>query len=132
MRTDDLAMQAHETGRAVYSGFSLMSLPAWTELEDDDRKMQIAITKEAIKNRKIDGTAYHKLWSEALSAMGWVIGPAPDAETKQHPGLVSYDKLPAHERQRCAVQSHLIRVSVHLIDDTAKEPKAEAQNAAKK
>ena len=125
-------MQAHEVGRAVYTSFNLMSLPVWGELEDDDRKIQIAITKEAVKNRKIDGAAYHKLWSEALSAMGWVIGPAPDAATKQHPGLVSYDKLPAHERQRCVMQSHLIRVSVQLVNDQEEAKKPDPKNAAPK
>lgn len=120
---NQLAMQVHEVGRSVYGGFNLVPLKQWEEMTEDERAMESAIVAQACGNKKLNGSEFHKLWRQTLSDLGWVIGPAPDAETKQHPGLVDYDKLAVHEKVRCMVQAHLIRVSAGIVTDADEEPK---------
>lgn len=42
----------------------------------------------------------HEAWMSAKRRDGWSYGPTKDAALKTHPCMVSYDRLPAHQKAK--------------------------------
>jgi hypothetical protein len=45
-------------------------------------------------------TVAHKIFCDELSALGWKCGPERNDETKEHPSLVEFDRLPEDEKKQ--------------------------------
>lgn len=118
MKLAQLAQVVHESAKTLYRGFNLRDdEPAWSALPAAVRGRFIEIVQAGAKDRKINAGIWHETWCRELKNDGWVIGPYPNSETKQHPALVTYTELPIHGRMVFMMQADLIRICVPMLED---------------
>ena len=64
--------------------------PAW-QRESAIRGVNIALSGATPHDQ-------HEAWCKDKFENGWKLGPVKDPDKKEHPCLVSYDKLPKHQK----------------------------------
>ena len=75
------------------------SIPAnWNEAPDWQKKSAVEGVKYSLNNADIAPKESHENWLKTMIADGWKYGKVKDMEKKEHPCLVSYDKLPKEQK----------------------------------
>lgn len=103
------ARQAHEANRRFCELLGDDSQPRW---EDAPQWQQDSAVAGVLAVS--DGTAKtpeesHEGWLAQKREDGWVYGPVKDPETKQHPCMVPYAKLPPEQRFKDTLFLEVVR-----------------------
>lgn len=69
----------------------------WFELSDDLQVVTMKLVERILLGER-DPSILHASWAEDMLKIGWRWGLDP--EDYQHPCLVYYDELPAHQKRR--------------------------------
>lgn len=100
MTIEDIAMVVHEANAAYCRAIGDNSQLPWAEAPGQHRASSIAGVEFIRDNPCAGVSAVHDAWLRDLVDTGWTYGPVKDPETKQHPCLVPYDKLPPEQRAK--------------------------------
>jgi hypothetical protein len=70
--------------------------------EDGVRKMDQIVDSEDFANMDLEKLCFlmHENWMQFKVQSGWRYGKVKDLDKKEHPCLVSYDKLPQEEKNK--------------------------------
>ena len=98
MDNEQIARVAHETNRAYCESIGDNSQKTWEGAEAWQRKSAIDGVAFALANPDAPASAQHDSWCKDKYADGWKYGPDKNPETKEHPCLVEYGKLPIEQR----------------------------------
>ena len=109
MTIEQIAAICHEANRALCVLNDDFSQEPWSLAEQWQRDSRIKGVAFALENPDVPSSAHHDNWLEDKRAAGWVYGDVKDAGAKTHPAIVTYDKLPAHERAK----DHLFKAIVN-------------------
>lgn len=94
------ARTAHEVNRAYCIGIGDDSQKPWGEAEEWQRQSGRAGVAFLIDNPEAPPSSQHESWLAAKELDGWRYGPVKDAQKKEHPCMVLYDKLPEAQKAK--------------------------------
>jgi len=93
-----IAAICHEANRAYCKGIGDNSQPSWNDAPDWQKNSAVDGVKFHIENPKAGAEGSHNNWMKQKEADGWKYGAVKDPEKKEHPCMVSYNKLPAEQQ----------------------------------
>lgn len=107
-----VAKAAHEANRAYCQGIGDYSQPPWEQTPEWQKESAIAGVEAHLnalaEGRKLSPRESHDEWLHHKLARGWKLGPAKDANRKEHPCMVPFDDLPVQQRVKDYIFSALV------------------------
>lgn len=103
-RIERIARVCHEANRAhcLAIGEDPETVyPGWDNCPEEIRDSARMGVRRALAGATPE--QLHQSWVEHKRNSGWKFGPVKDLELRTHPCLVSYDRLPALQRQKDAL-----------------------------
>jgi len=101
---EQIAEVCHEANRAVTKHVGDVPVqPPWDQAPTEMRESSIRGVRFAIDNPTATPAAQHDAWACDKIAAGWKHGPVKDEAKKEHPALVSYERLPAGTKVKDAL-----------------------------
>lgn len=95
-----IAMVCHEANKAYCESHGDYSQLEWSKAESWQRESAIQGVQFLLDNPDKTPEDSHKNWMEQKLKDGWTYGIVKDTINKTHPCLVSYDKLPDHQKKK--------------------------------
>lgn len=123
---EQIARVCHEANRAYCATIGDNSQPAWEDAPDWQKQSAIVGVKFnlAALERGEDPTpeASHESWLAEKERDGWKYGPVKDAEKKEHPCFVPYEKLPFEQRLKDHIFGSIVGTFVyaHKVEEANK------------
>ena len=93
-----IAKTCHEANKAWCEINGDWGQKDWVEAKNWQRDSAIKGVIWRLDNPNALPDAQHNAWMEFKIADGWVYGEVKDANTKTHPCLVAYNRLPKYQR----------------------------------
>jgi len=111
MMAVEIAEVAHEVNRAYCQALGDNTLPPWSAAPAWQKQSVVDGVLFHIDNPGAGPEASHQNWFNHKFKEGWKYGPEKDASRKQHPCMVPFDSLPAHQRAK----DYIFRAVVHAL-----------------
>lgn len=111
MDNNKIAQVAHEINRAYCISIGDNTQPTWEEAPDWQKNSAIAGVEFHTVNPDATPEKSHRAWLDVKEAEGWVYGDVKNPETKEHPCMVSYDRLPQFQKTK----DYLFRQVIHSL-----------------
>jgi len=109
-----IAQVCHEANRAYCRTIGDESQPTWADAPQWQKDSVILGVRFALENPDAGPSHSHESWLAEKEAAGWKYGPVKDAEKKEHPCFVPYDKLPLEQRRK----DHLFQAVARTLGAT--------------
>ena len=106
-----IAEVAYEVNRAYCESIGDTSQLPWDEAPDWQKEGAQKGVVFALDHLDAKTEDAYAAWVADKIAAGWSYGPVENAANKEHPGLVSYDRLRVEQR----IKDHLFRAVVRVI-----------------
>lgn len=106
-----IARICHEANRAYCVTLGDNSQAAWVDAPKWQRESAIDGVRFHLEHPEAGPEASHENWLRQKVDDGWIHGPVKDEESKTHPCLIPFNRLP-HEQQR---KDFLFRAIVHAV-----------------
>lgn len=100
MKAEDIARVCHEANRAYCLSLGDMSQLPWDEAPQWQRDSAINGVEFHIANPDAGPSSSHDAWLAEKVKAGWKYGPVKDADKKEHPCCVPYEKLPVEQQMK--------------------------------
>lgn len=113
MNREQIAQVAHEVNRAYCQALGDDSQPLWQDIPEWQHTSAIQGVTFVLENPTVGASAQHEAWLRDKEADGWKYGPTKDADKKEHPCFVPYDKLPVEQRAK----DYIFRGVVNALRD---------------
>lgn len=94
----DIAKICHQSNKAYCEAIGDNSQVDWEDAPEWQRDSAIKGVALALDNPSAPASAQHDSWLAEKLAQGWIYGPIKNAETREHPCIVSYSELPLAQR----------------------------------
>ena len=111
MEVVDVARVAHEVNRAYCQALGDTSQPKWEDAPAWQRESAVKGVEFHRNNPDAGPEHSHEEWLKVKKADGWKHGPVKDAEKKEHPCYVPYEKLPVEQKAK----DYIFRAIVHAL-----------------
>lgn len=95
---ESIAQIAHEANRAYCAIIGDLTQLSWDDAPNWQKDSCIAGVEAILLDPSLTPEESHKSWFNHKLKDGWSWGPVKDPEKKEHPCMVSYDKLPPEQR----------------------------------
>lgn len=102
------ARVAHLVNRAYREAIGEDPGPAWKDAPEEQVRSTFLGVINLMKNPDTTPEQSHESWLEEKRRQGWTWGPVKDAEKREHPCFLPYDRLDKEQR----VKDHLFRAVV--------------------
>jgi hypothetical protein len=99
----DLARICHEAHRAYCLARGDLSVGVWESLPDWLQEGIVAGVRAAHQDSELTAEGIHGAWVADKVAKGWIYGPVKAPDLKQHPCLLSFDKLSPEDQSKDAL-----------------------------
>jgi len=99
----DIAKACHEVNRAYCASIGDNSQAAWNDAPDWQKESAINGVLFHLRNPDAGPSGSHENWLREKEATGWKHGAVKDAEKKEHPCMVPYDRLPKEQQAKDAL-----------------------------
>lgn len=110
MNQDQIARVCHEVNRAYCAALGDFSQPTWEEAPQWQRESaRIGVDLHVMGD--FGPEASHISWMKQKIEEGWIYGPVKNPELKEHPCIVSFDRL-SREQQ---AKDFIFRGVVHAL-----------------
>jgi len=103
------ARVCHEANRALQVTLGEAASPPWDDAEDWMKETTCNGILFKIRNPLSSPSALHENWMIEKLASGWRYGEVKDVAKKEHPCLITYDKLPLGQRQKDELFNAIVR-----------------------
>lgn len=111
MTVDDVAKICHEANKAYCEALGDMSQVSWENAPKWQRDSAVNGVVFSAENPSAPASASHDSWLKEKTEAGWVYGSIKDAEKKEHPCCVPYEKLPVEQQ----IKDHLFKAIVFAL-----------------
>lgn len=104
MNSQQIARVVHEANRAVQVEQADSTIPvssSWDETDVETQHSAIDGVDGVLAGNTPEQS--HENWMKFKIDHGWALGPIKNENTKQHPLLVPYAELPAHQKVKDAL-----------------------------
>lgn len=103
-----IARACHEANRHYCRMIGDPTQEPWDSAPDWQRRSCIDGVVFHLSNPNAGPSASHENWIKEKERDGWKYGPVKDAERKEHPCFVPYDKLPEAQRVKDMIFSAIV------------------------
>lgn len=110
-----IASVCHQANKGICEATGDLSQKDWDEAEEWQKNSCIAGVNFLITHPNAKPEHSHESWLLHRSVEGWKFGPEKDAEKKEHPCMVPYEKLPVHQRIKDHVFHAIVRTALKAI-----------------
>ena len=117
MKKQDVAKVAHEINKAFCESIGDYSQPSWKDAPKWQKDSAINGVQFHIDHPKASPSASHEQWLKQKKEEGWRYGKVKNAEKKEHPCFVAYEKLPVQQRSK----DYLFKQVVHSLKNHINE-----------
>jgi hypothetical protein len=100
MEPINIAKVAHEANRAYCATLGDFSQLPWDDAPDWQKDSAFAGVNFVLNNPHVTPPMSHESWLAQKVADGWTYGPVKDAERKEHPCMVPYERLAVDQRTK--------------------------------
>lgn len=115
---ESIAMVAHEVNRAYCESIGDCSQVSWVDAPDWQKESCIKGVLYHIDNPDSKPSDSHESWLREKASAGWKYGPVKDAEKKEHPCFVPYEKLPVVQKSKDYIFSAIVKTLIpHTNND---------------
>lgn len=104
-----IAEVAHMTNRAYCESIGDFSQPSWGNAPDWQKDSAVKGVQFHLDNPDAGPSASHESWLREKEADGWKCGDIKDADKKEHPCFVPYDKLPVSQQVKDSLFTSVVR-----------------------
>lgn len=104
-----IAKTCHEVNKTFCESIGDMSQKPWNESPEWQRKSSIDSVRFKIENPNSTPEDLHKSWMDCKIKDGWRYGPVKNGETKEHPCIVEYSKLPKDQQTKDYLFSAVVK-----------------------
>lgn len=104
-----IARLAHETNRSYCQLIGDDSQLPWNAAPDWQKESARDGVRFVMANPDAAPSASHENWLKQKAADGWKWGPHKDANLREHPCFVPYDKLPREQQIKDALFMGVVR-----------------------
>lgn len=115
MTPTDIAAVCHEANRALCWSNGDFSQPEWGDAPKWQRDSAVNGVNFRLVNPCSPPSASHDSWLKEKKETGWKYGPVKDADKKEHPCFVPYDKLPKEQKAKDALFCAVVDALKHLL-----------------
>jgi hypothetical protein len=116
MKKENIAKVAHEINKAYCESIGDMSQPTWDEAPEWQKSSAINGVQFHIDNPEASPSASHDSWLKQKTEEGWKYGEIKDADKKEHPCFVPYEKLPVTQKSKDYLFKQVIHSLKEFID----------------
>ena|GEM_PF-5995531 len=85
------------------------SVALWSDIGDDERRVDIAWTEAIVKWPHLSEKASHTIWKHFMTKDGWIWGLTRDESRKTDPRLRSWEDLAATETVRFQMATRILQ-----------------------
>lgn len=117
-----IAKVCHEANRAFRSVMGQDPGPTWTQCTPEQQRITMLGVEFMLSDDRIAAADLHQNWVDDMTAQGWTHGPVKDTALKQHPCLVEYHELPAHEQYKDRLFASTVRALAYSPNHTEETP----------
>lgn len=110
----NIAKLCHEANREYCKMIGDNSQPSWEDAPEWQKKSAINGVKFHFDNPDAPASASHDSWLKEKQADGWRYAEVKNADKKEHPCFVPYDKLPIQQQ----LKDYIFRSMVHAFIDS--------------
>ena len=111
-----IAKVCHEANKAYCESIGDNSQKSWDACPDWQKQSAIAGVKFKLKNMDATPEDMHNSWMKDKQESGWKYGTVKDEVKKEHPCLVSYDKLPPEQRTKDHIFASIVKSLAYFAD----------------
>lgn len=95
---EQIAIVCHQVNKSICECFGDLSQPDWENAPEWQKESAIKGVGFCVTNPDSPASANHDSWMAEKVRSGWKYGSIKNAETKEHPCMVSYDELPREQK----------------------------------
>ncbi len=103
MNTEQIAVVCHEANRAYCRLLGDWTQQTWESADQWQRDSAILGVRFALDNPDAPASAQHDAWLADKLSNGWKYGSSKNANLREHPCCVAYDKLPPEQQRKDAL-----------------------------
>jgi|SRR5215469_3217332 len=92
------ARATHEANRILCVALGDYSQPDWEDAPEWQKTSAIAGIQTVLDNPHITPAELHQAWLDQKTVEGWKYGRVKDADKKEHPCFLPYDRLPPPQK----------------------------------
>ena len=100
MNIETIARICHKANKALCESVGDFSQKSWNDAEGWQKESAIKGVEFVLRNPDLPASVQHDAWMKDKLDAGWKYGPVKNAETKEHPCLVSFDQLPVEQQAK--------------------------------
>jgi len=108
---ENIAKAAHELNKAYCESIGDNSQPSWDDAPEWQKSSAINGVKFHLDNPDASPSASHESWLKQKKEEGWKYGEVKNAETKEHPCFVPYERLPNEQKAK----DYIFRQTIHSL-----------------
>lgn len=114
---EQTARAAHEVNRAYCISIGDFSQPSWEDAPEWQKSSAIDGVKFHLAEPRTPQES-HESWLKQKREEGWKYGPVKDAEKKEHPCFIEYERLPAEQRTKDFLFKAVIESAQKITEDS--------------
>jgi len=119
MQIEDIAKVCHEANRAYCEGLGDTSQPKWEDAPEWQRSSAVLGVEFRRDNPDSPPSASHDSWLRQKLSDGWGYGSVKDAEKKEHPCLVPFERLPIEQQAKDRLFQSICDSLLPLVEKAA-------------
>ena len=108
-KVENLAKVCHQANKAYCESHGDTSQPEWSDAPEWQKKSAINGVKFHLENPDSKPEDSHNNWLKEKAADGWVYGTVKNPDTREHPCMLPYDKLPEQQKKKDALFIAIVR-----------------------
>lgn len=112
---EQVARICHQANKALCEANGDTSQAHWEDAPEWQRQSAIAGVCFRMAHPHAGPEASHVSWMLQKLSEGWTFGPEKKPELKQHPCMVPFEKLPAHQQAKDILFNNVVASVRHLI-----------------
>ena len=109
MNVEQIAKTCHEVNKAFCESAGDFSQPKWSDAPEWQKQSAVNGVNFHLANPDSKPSDSHNNWMAEKLKDGWRFGEVKNPETKEHPCMVAYDKLPKEQQIKDALFIAVVR-----------------------
>lgn len=116
MTVEQIAIACHTLNKLWCETSGDMSQARWKDAPEWQRKSAVAGVEYHLAHPASKPSDSHNEWMKAKLADGWKYGPVKDADKKEHPSIVSFEKLTVFQQRKDSLFLETVRAFEPYLD----------------
>ena len=109
LNIEQIAKTCHEVNRVFCESIEDFSQAAWNNAPQWQKESAINGVNFLLENTNSKPCDIHNNWMKEKLEDGWKFGEVKNPETKEHPCIVDYEKLPKNQQTKDYLFSAVVR-----------------------